>query len=372
MMGKLIWNNKTNITENIKLLKTKYLDSFDKVALDTSSVEVQTLNGTTHQKWKNKLFWEDNLNVLYHLLNNFEDKIDLIYIDPPFFSGVNYHIEIKGDDIDYESIAYYDHWEKDLDSYLQMLYERILLFKRLLKSTGLLFIHADWHASHYIKLILDEVFGQNRFVNNIVWYYYNKYSAGKKSLPRAHDDILVYSMSKNYTFNELREPREKPTKQLKREMVNGVLKNAKDENGHVIYRIVTDKKVDDVWRIPCMQPASKEWTGYPTQKHHELLERIIKLGSNENDLIADFFCGSGTTLLAAEKLKRKWIGCDISEYSIYLSQKRINKIHESKQDLTKFLKKSYSFEIYTKMNEYRKKIIDSGFFKKELIIKRKK
>lgn len=371
-MGKLIWDNKTNITKNIKSFKTKYKDFFDKVALDTSSAEVQTLTGTNHHKWKNKLFWEDNLNVLYHLLNDFEEKIDLIYIDPPFFSGVNYHIEIKDDDTEYESIAYYDHWEKDLDSYLQMLYERILLFKRLLKSTGLLFIHADWHASHYIKLILDEVFGQNRFVNNIIWYYYNKYSAGKKSLPRAHDDILVYSKSKIYTFNELREPRKKPTKQLKREMVNGVLKNAKDENGHVIYRIVTDKKVDDVWRIPCMQPASKEWTGYPTQKHHELLERIIKLGSNENDLIADFFCGSGTTLLVAEKLKRRWIGCDISEYSIYLSQKRINKFHESKQDLTKFLKKFYSFEIYTKMNESRKKIIDSGFFKKELIIKRKK
>lgn len=372
MMGKLIWDNKTNLTKDITFSKTKYNNFFDKVALDNGSVEAQTLNGTTHHKWKNKLFWEDNLNVLYHLLNDFEEKIDLIYIDPPFFSGVNYRIEIKEDDTNYESIAYYDHWEKDLDSYLQMLYERILLFKRLLKSSGLLFIHADWHASHYIKLILDEVFGQNRFVNNIVWYYYNKYSAGKKSLPRAHDDILVYSKSNNYTFNELREPRKKPTKQLKREMVDGVLKNAKDENGHVIYRIVTDKKLDDVWKIPCLQPASKEWTGYPTQKHHKLLERIIQLGSNENDLIADFFCGSGTTLLAAEKLKRRWIGCDISEYSIYLSQKRINKFHESKQDLTKFLKKFYSFEIYTKMNEYRKKIIDSGFFKKELIIKRKK
>ena len=369
MMGKLIWDNKTNITKKLKFFKTKYKDFFDKVALDKSSVEVQTINGTNHRKWKNKLFWEDNLNVLYHLLNDFEEKIDLIYIDPPFFSGVNYHIEVKEDDTDYESIAYYDHWEKDLDSYLQMLYERILLFKRLLKSTGLLFIHADWHASHYIKLILDEVFGQNRFVNNIVWYYYNKYSAGKRRLPRAHDDILVYSKSNKYTFNELRLPREKPTKQLKREMVNGVLKNAKDENGHVIYRIVTDKKLDDVWKIPCLQPASKEWTGYPTQKHHKLLERIIQLGSNENDLIADFFCGSGTTLLAAEKLKRRWIGCDISEYSLYLSRKRIINFQNTSQDLNSFI---YPFEIYTNMNEKRKKVIDSGFFKKKLTIKRKK
>ena len=369
MMGKLIWNNKTNISENIKILKPKYKNFFNNIELDSNSVEVQSLIDTTHQNWKNKLFWGENLNVLYHLLNDFEEKVDLIYIDPPFFSGVNYHIEIKEDDTDYESIAYYDHWEKDLDSYLQMLYERILLFKRLLKSTGLLFIHADWHASHYIKLILDEVFGQNRFVNNIVWYYYNKYSAGKKSLPRAHDDILVYSKANKHSFNELRLPREKPTKQLKREMVNGVLKNAKDENGHVIYRTVTDKKLDDVWKIPCLQPASKEWTGYPTQKHHDLLERIIQLGSNENDLIADFFCGSGTTLLAAEKLKRRWIGCDISEYSIYLSRKRIINFQNNMKDLMNFI---YPFELYTNMNEKRKKVIDSGFFKKNLTIKRKK
>ncbi|GAI96530.1 unnamed protein product [marine sediment metagenome] len=106
-------------------------------------------------------------------------------------------------------------------------------------------------------------------------------------------------------------------------MVDGVLKNAKDEKGHVIYRVVKDKKMDDVWKIPCMQPASKEWTGFPTQKHHDLLERIIKIGSNEGDLVADFFCGSGTTLLVADKLNRRWIGSDISEYSIYLTRKRL-------------------------------------------------
>ena len=368
-MGKLIWDNKTNITENIAPLKTKYKDFFKKVALDNRSAEVQTLTGTTHHKWKNKLFWGENLKVLYQLLNDFEEKIDLIYIDPPFFSGVNYHIEVKEDDTNYESIAYYDHWGKDLDSYLQMLYERILLFKRLLKSTGLLFIHADWHASHYIKLILDEVFGQNRFVNNIIWYYYNKYSAGKKSLPRAHDDILVYSKTTDYNLNEIRIPRKKPRKQLKREMVNGVLKNVKGEDGHVVYRIVKDKKMDDVWKIPCMQPASKEWTGFPTQKHHNLLERIIQLGSNEDDLIADFFCGSGTTLLAAEKLKRRWIGCDISEYSIYLTRKRIIEFQKNETNLGDIL---HPFELYTNMSEKRKNVINSGFFKKNLTIKRKK
>jgi adenine specific DNA methylase Mod len=246
-----------------------------------------------------------------------------------------------------------------------MLYERILLFQQLLSQTGLLFMHLDWHASHYIRVLLDEIFGKNKFVNNIIWYYYNKYSAAKKNLPRAHDNILVYSKSNNYTFNQIRLPREKPKKQLKREMVNGVLKNAKDENGHVIYRIVTDKKMDDVWKIPCLQPASKEWTGFPTQKHHKLLERIIKIGSNEGDLIADFFCGSGTSLIVAEKLKRRWIGCDISEYSIYLTKNRI-------LDYQKEPQKFYSFEILTNLDENKNSIIESGFFQKEFSIKRKK
>ncbi|MFX1376262.1 MAG: DNA methyltransferase [Promethearchaeota archaeon] len=317
-----------------------------------------------HDDWKNKLFWGNNLEVLFYLLNNFKDKIDLIYIDPPFFSGINYKIEISEKDGDFDSIAYNDHWEKDLDSYLQMLYERIILLKKLLSHTGLLFIHLDWHASHYIKLILDEVFGVTNFVNNIVWYYYNKYSAGKKNLPRAHDDILVYSKSKNYTFNEIRIPRKKPKKQLMRVNINGVLKNLKDKNGHVKYRTVTDKKVDDVWKIPCLQPASKEWTGFPTQKHHSLLERIIQLGSNKGDLIADFFCGSGTTLLVAEKLERKWIGCDISEFSIYLTRSRLLNFHRKNQ-------KIYSFQILTHLNEEKNKLIDSDFFHKDILIKRK-
>ena len=307
--------------------------------------------------------------MLYYLTNYFSGKIDLIYIDPPFFSGTNYRIKIEENGNQYDSIAYFDHWDKDIDSYLQMLRDRIVLFRELLSINGLLFIHLDWHASHYIRVLLDEIFGANRFVNSIVWYYYNKYSAGKKNLPRAHDDILVYSKSANYTFNELRRLRKKPIKQLKRVMVDGVLKNAKDENGHVIYRVVKDKKMDDVWKIPCMQPASKEWTGFPTQKHHDLLERIIKIGSNEGDLVADFFCGSGTTLLVADKLNRRWIGSDISEYSIYLTRKRLLNY---RKDIIDPVKKIEPIEIYTHFDEQKKNLISSGFFEKDFKIKRKK
>ncbi len=359
-MVRLEWNYKSNKSNKIDEIREKIKNKFENVSLNlelpcNDSKELENV-----ESWINKLFWGDNLEVLSNLLYDFKDKIDLIYIDPPFFSGANFHIEIESPDKNYDDIAYYDHWDKDLDSYLQMLYERIILFHNLLSKKGLLFIHIDWHASHYIRLILDEVFGQNRFVNNIIWYYYNKYSAGKKNLPRAHDDILVYSKSSEYTFNELRIPRKKPRKQLKRKNVDGILKNVKDENDHVVYRMVTDKKMDDVWKIPCMQPASREWTGYPTQKHHDLLDRIIKIGSNEGDLVADFFCGSGTTLLVAERLNRRWIGCDISEYSIYLTLKRLRE-HNPK-----------SMEVLTILNEERKNIIASGFFQKELKIKRKK
>ncbi|MFX1504371.1 MAG: DNA methyltransferase [Promethearchaeota archaeon] len=364
-MVKLIWKNKRDKTfklEDLKKFSLDYFKPFEShgIDFDENRENIKNLNF-----WRNKIFWGDNLKVLYFLLKQYNEKIDLIYIDPPFFSGTNYHIQIKEQDNFYESMAYYDHWDRDLDSYLQMLYERIILFKKLLSKRGLIFIHSDWHANHYIRLILDEIFGERRFVNTIIWYYYNKYSAGKKNLPRAYDTIFVYSKSNNYTLNQIRIPRKEPRKQLKREMVNGVLKNAKDNNGHVIYRIVTDKKMDDVWKIPCLQPASKEYTGFPTQKHHNLLERIIKIGSNEGDLVADFFCGSGTTLLMAEKLKRRWIGCDISEYSIYLSRKRVLNYQKETNIY-------YPFEILSDFSERKNEILKSGFFQKEFSINRKK
>jgi adenine specific DNA methylase Mod len=357
-MVKLIWENKRDFLNEIPKLKIIFRDYYKQIDAIPPTTQLDK-----NQKWKNMLFWGDNLNVSYHLLNNFEEKIDLIYIDPPFFSGSNYNITISEGKTKYDSVAYFDCWNKDLDSYLQMLYERIVIFKKLLSKRGLFFIHLDWHASHYIKLILDEIFGKKRFINEIIWYYYNKYSAGKRNLPRAHDSILVYSKTSDFTFNEIRIPRNKPIKQLKREMVNGVLKNVKDENGHVVYRTVSDKKIDDVWKIPCLQPASKEWTGFPTQKHHDLLERIIEIGSNEGDLLADFFCGSGTSLLVADKLKRRWLGCDMSEVSIYLTRKRLNSLRNN--ELIE------NFEILAHIDEEKKKIINSGFFERNLKIKRK-
>ena len=362
-MVNLIWKGKTDISKKFRELSYK---KYETIGLNDLIIDLSNPINIDISTWKNKLFWGDNLEVLFYLLNYFKEKINLVYIDPPFFSGNNYCIQIEENEKIFEDTIYSDHWQRDLDSYLQMFYERLILMKKLLSKNGLIFIHLDWHATHYVKILLDEIFGENKFINEIIWHYYNKYSAGKKNLPRAHDNILVYSKSNNYTFNEMRISRKNPIKQLKRKMVDGVLKNVKDENGHVVYRIVNDKKLDDVWRIPCLQPASREWTGFPTQKHHELIKTIIELGSNEKDLIADFFCGSGTTLLTAQRLKRRWIGSDISAYSIYLSRKRLlNFNKKEKSNNNPYI----SFEILTKLIDERKRLIQSGFFQKELKIR---
>ncbi|MBD3256120.1 MAG: hypothetical protein GF383_13570 [Candidatus Lokiarchaeota archaeon] len=364
-MVKLVWNKPEKISS-----KSNREDLNFELIERTENSKINRKEGLNRSsQWANKLFWSDNIDVLNWCLKNLKKKIDLVYIDPPFFSGTNYEIEISHEDENFDSIAYRDRWGNNLDSYLHMLFARLKLIKKVLSEKGLIFFHCDWHASHYIRVLLDNIFGRNNFVNNIVWYYYNKYSAGKSNLPRAHDDIFIYSKSKNYTFNEIRIPRDKPRKQLKRVMVNGVLKNAKDENGNVIYRIVNDKKLDDVWRIPCMQPASKQWTGFPTQKHHKLLERILELGSIEGDLIADFFCGSGTSAYMAEKMGRRWIVSDISKYSIYLTRQRLLALKEKQRESAL---NSYPFEILTHMNEDKQQVMDSGFFAKELTIKRKK
>jgi hypothetical protein len=177
---------------------------------------------------------------------------------------------------------------------------------------------------------LDEIFGADNFVNEIIWHYYNKYSAAKAAFPRAHDNLFVYKKGNPGNINETRETREAPVKQLKRENLNGRLVNKRDEDGNLMYQEVSDKKVDDVWRIPALQPASSEWTGYNTQKHHDLLTRIISAFSNPGDLVADFFCGSGTTLVVAERLDRRWIGSDLGRFGIHTTRKRLLSLNNCK------------------------------------------
>ena len=291
--------------------------------------------------FRNMLIWGDNKLVMASLLKDFKGKIDLIYIDPPFDVGADFTMNIPigdkketvgKDQSTLEMLAYKDMWGMGTDSYLHMMYERLVLMKELLSETGSIYVHCDWHVGHYLKLLLDEIFGQKNFLNEIVWYYYNKLATGFKRFARAHDNILLYSKGKQ-TFNVLEEPRDKPIKQLKRKYHEGKAINVRGEDGKVEYRMRDTRRVDDVWRISCLQPAdTTENTNYNTQKPELLISRMIQASSNEGDLVADFFCGSGTTGAVAERLGRRWIMADLGRFAIHTTRKRMiglqRKLHE--------------------------------------------
>jgi len=297
--------------------KEQYRKIYPKISLPFQVVERVSFGHKDLEP--NQILFGDNLHIMRALPSN---SIDLIYIDPPFFSGRNYNV-VFGDQNEIRSFT--DIWEGGMPGYLTWLNARILEMKRLLKPNGVIFVHCDWHASHYIKCEMDKIFGYESFRNEIVWYYYNKYSAGKNQFPRAHDVILFYSKTNESYFEPLREKRDEPIKQLMRENIGGVLKNKKGPDGKVMYRIVEDKKMDDVWRIPCLQPASSEYIGYPTQKHHDLIQRVIECGCPKGGVVADFFCGGGTTPAVAQRLGRRWIATDISKIAVAVTRDRILK-----------------------------------------------
>ncbi len=260
----------------------------------------------------------DNLKVVREL-KSIAGSADLIYMDPPFATGRNFGFRSGGN----ASKAYGDRWDGGISGYLDMLGPRLTAMAEVLRPNGSMFVHLDWHAVHYVKVFLDGILGYESFVNEIIWHYYNKFSRGRRALPRAHDTILWYAAGPNYTFNEVRAEREKPVRQLKRVMVDGKLVNARNDEGNLIYQEVTDRKVDDVWTLPQLQPASSQWTGYPTQKHQVLLETIVLMASNEGHLVMDPFCGSGTTLEAAHIHGRTWAGIDSSPAAIGVSRSRM-------------------------------------------------
>ena len=210
-------------------------------------------------------------------------------------------------------------------SYLIYMAIRIMEMKRILKDTGSIYLHCDPTASHYLKLMMDCVFGAKNFRNEVIWHYYNKYGAGKHVFGRNYDQIFFYSKTDDWVFNPQREKRDKHTKQLVRENINGVLKNKRDKDGKLMYRLSKDKKVDAVWKLPCLQPRSKEYTGYKTQKTTQLLRRIIKASSNKEDMVLDPFCGCATACVSAELECRQWIGIDVGPLSYQLVQARMGR-----------------------------------------------
>ena len=304
--------------------------------------------------FRNRLIWGDNKLVMASLLKEFKGKIDLIYIDPPFDVGADFTMKVPvgdgketlgKDQSALEMVAYRDMWGRGTDSYLQMMHERIVLIRDLLSEKGTLYVHSDWHVGHHLKLILLEIFGEENFMNEITWYYYNKFAPESKCFPRASDRILAFTKKfGNHIFHKQEEKRDKPVKQLKRKFIGGKAINVRDENGKVQYQIKDTRRVDDVWRISMLQPADKtEYLAYNTQKPEIMLKRIIKASSNGNDLVADFFCGSGTTGAVAERLGRRWIMADLGRFAIHTSRKRLIQLQRI---LHKEGKQYRSFDVY--------------------------
>lgn len=315
------------------------LDSGNKITLQTNEYvlpirkeenlfksKYQEIDG---QNWFNRLCYGDNLLVMQALLNGDEatgmpsmrGKIDLIYIDPPYDSKADYRtkITLPNGDIEQrpnvlEQISYSDTWKEGTISYLKYMYPRLYMMKELLSDQGSIYVHVDWHVGHYVKVLLDEIFGKNNILNEIIWCYKSG-GVGDKTFSKKHDTILFYKKSTDVIFN---------TQKEKSYMMPWSGKNPaqtyyEDEKG--TYTIVN---VKDYWTdIGILATSSFERVGYATQKPEKLLERIISASSNEGSIVADFFGGSGTTASVAERLNRRWITSDFGKPANMIMRKRL-------------------------------------------------
>ena len=285
--------------------------------------------------WMNRIYWGDNLQVMSHLLKEFRGKIDLIYIDPPFDSKAEYKKAIKlrgrsaeSDTSTFEEKQYGDIWTND--EYLQFMYERLILCRELLSDTGSIYVHMDEKRSHYVKIILDEVFGSNNFRREIVWdiQVLSGYKTITNNWVRGHDIILYYSKSSNRSFNKQKQKHRQ--EYLNRfNKIDETGRKYFDGRGTIVYlddAIEKGKAIGDVWSdIMSFQQlaTSTEKLGYPTQKPEALLERIIKASSNPGDIVFDCFMGAGTTQAVAMKLGRRFIGADINVGAVHTTTKRL-------------------------------------------------
>lgn len=307
-------------------------ESEEKILADTMALPLQPVStfGTNGIDWHNMLILGDNLQVMKTLLQMKErgelinadgtPGVRLIYIDPPFSTKRDF----RGSQ---DQKAYQDKIAGA--EFLEFLRKRLIFLRELLSRDGSIYVHLDWKKGHYLKVLMDEVFQEQHFRNEIVWYYTNKIPDTRKRLfTNSTDMILFYAKNSENIFNPLSEPREIPIKVSKMKKVDGKKIYEKDENGKGIYIERSERVVDNVWKIPLLH-AQPEILGYPTQKPENLLKRIIEASSNNGDIVLDCFAGSGTTLATAEKLGRRWIGVDCGKLAIYTTQKRILRIAAS-------------------------------------------
>jgi len=372
----LLWNGKTDETENTVLpfQTIEHIDeprSEEKINLQESLFDT---SGRQIKGWSNKLIWGDNKLILSSLKNGplrkqieAEGGLKLIYIDPPFDVGADFSMKVEIGEESFtknpsviEEIAYRDTWGKGADSFIAMIYERLKLMHGLLADDGSIYVHCDWRVSAYMRLVLDEVFGVNNFKNEIIVHYTAVgLKAKSKKFHQNTENIYYYVKDqKKAKYNEVFERLDEPRTASKHtfDSKTGKASRVRDENGKIQYFEVWENKVDNFIEIPALRGDEK--VGYPTQKSEKFLERIIKASSNEGDLVADFFCGSGTTLAVAEKLGRKWIGSDLGKFSIHTTRKRMigvqREMKESKKDFRAFEILNigkYERESFLKVNE---------------------
>jgi DNA modification methylase len=278
------------------------------------------ISSRPRKKNYDRYFLGDNLDVLQQLIDEgYAKKFSLIYIDPPYFSQKKYSQRVFSDGKIINQKAYSDTW-RSIHEYLAMLSPRLLLMKKLLKDNGSLFIHLDWRMSHYVKILLDEIFGFENFRNEIVWCYYGPGSPKARQFNREHQSIFWYSKSKKkwkFYPDAVRMPYSKTTLQKTRSKKNGFAgKPHNFEKGKI---------PEDWWSdIPLTQRFRYETVGFETQKPVKLLERIIKSTTKEGDIVGDFFAGSGTTAVAASSLGRRFITCDASFLSLKITKARLS------------------------------------------------
>lgn len=300
--------------------------------------------GAEVDRWRNKIYWGDNLQVMSHLLKTYRGKINLIYIDPPFDSKADYkkRIELKGKEVEndrtaFEEKQYTDIWTND--EYLQFMYERLILMKELLADDGSLYLHCDPNMSHYLKVLMDaEIFDKDLFRNEIVWFKGYRGTPRRNRYQQEHDIILFYSKSKDYIWNDIygeyKDTNLKRYNKVDEEGKRYALIKRVRTSGEVYYgkTYPKGKLQGDVIEVPVMASTDSERLDYPTQKPEALIEHIVKASSNPGDIVFDCFMGSGTTQAVAMKLGRRFIGADINLGAVETTTKRLLDIDPEHQE----------------------------------------
>jgi len=357
----LVWNGKTSEVCNI-VLPFQVIEQVDEPRAEKpedSGLQGNLFDfrGRQLKGWTNKLIWGDNKLILASLKNGpLREEIEkqgglkLIYIDPPFDVGADFSmdIEIGGDTFTkkpniLEEIAYRDTWGKGADSFIAMIYERLVLMRDLLAKDGSIYVHCDWRVNSFIRMVLDEIFGKDKIIGELIWKHQIMGGAHGRRLPKAHETILWFKKSDAFKINEespevrvpfsdyVRDSMQQDSEgrwfYTRRRMSRKASAAEQESKAHTVTYVDDPGKgtlASDVWDdFPSYQPKPIDNTKYPTQKPNELLERVIGSGSREGDLVADFFCGSGTTAAVAEKLGRKWICTDLGKFAIHTTRKRL-------------------------------------------------